>query len=390
MAKTYKPNKKGIITGTNKKDNIVWNSAWQKSLTVKALAGKDTIDFRKSKFKNNLYGGTGDDKIYGGSNSDKIQGDNGNDMIYGGAGNDKLYGNAGNDKIWGGKGNDTIDGGIGNDSLYGEDGNDLINGSYGIDIIKGGAGNDIVKGGEGDDWLYGGKGLDYLFGEDGNDVIYCESGTNFVYGGRGNDTIFDGTGNDSITGDIGNDTIYLTKSGNNIVNGDKGDDKIYCNTNNNQIDGGDGVNKIYFTNPFGGYKTNYIKGTKGYDELIFDSKAVYARRVDDDLKIWDKERSNTVIFVDYFNEIDTPVLTVKNGDRTYTIAQLINKTYSNHSYIWGAAPKIDKIDYNVDSLTQDAVSWSTTTGNNDVQPVIDSTDSSKISDIMLYYNYSNK
>ncbi len=92
------------VTGTKKKDKITWtsNKLWKKALTVKAGAGNDVINFKKSNYKNTLYGEAGNDKIYGGKKVDKI---------YGGKGNDKLYGYAGNDVIKGGAGNDYIDGG---------------------------------------------------------------------------------------------------------------------------------------------------------------------------------------------------------------------------------------------------------------------------------------
>ena len=125
MAKTsFKPDKNGVVTGTNENDTIDWQNSkeWEKALTVNALAGDDIINFKKSKYKNKLNGQNGNDTIYGGSNADTINGGNGDD---------KLYGYAGNDVIYGGKGNDCI---------YGGDGNDKIYGQYGDNILKGGEG----------------------------------------------------------------------------------------------------------------------------------------------------------------------------------------------------------------------------------------------------------
>ncbi len=137
------------VTGTKKKDKITWtsNKLWKKALTVKAGAGNDVINFKKSNYKNTLYGEAGNDKIYGGKKVDKI---------YGGKGNDKLYGYAGNDVIKGGAGNDYIDGGNGNDKIYGESGKNTI---------YGGAGNDVIYAGKGNDRIVYAKGS-------GNDVIY--------------------------------------------------------------------------------------------------------------------------------------------------------------------------------------------------------------------------
>ncbi|MBR6301714.1 hypothetical protein IKR55_03150, partial [bacterium] len=102
MAKIAPKGKK--VTGTKKKDKITWVSSklWKKNLIVKASKGNDVINFKKSKYKNTLYGNAGNDKIYGGKKTDKI---------FGGTGNDKLYGYNGNDIIKAGSGNDYIDGG---------------------------------------------------------------------------------------------------------------------------------------------------------------------------------------------------------------------------------------------------------------------------------------
>ena len=64
-----KPNKKGVVTGTKKKDKITWLSSkdWKRVLTVNAGAGNDVINFKKSKYKNKLNGDAGDDTIYGGT-----------------------------------------------------------------------------------------------------------------------------------------------------------------------------------------------------------------------------------------------------------------------------------------------------------------------------------
>ena len=171
-----KPNSKGVVTGTKKKDTITWqdSSLWRKALTVNAGDGDDIINFKKSKYKNNkLNGGNGKDTIYGGTNNDIIHGNNDNDTLYGYNGDDKIYGDKGNDTLKGGSGNDTLEGGDGNDKLYGENGNDTL------------------KGGKGNDQLTGGK---------GNDKIYTVAGTNTVYfnAGDGVDTLYKGTGSDTL------------------------------------------------------------------------------------------------------------------------------------------------------------------------------------------------
>ena len=128
MATKFKPNKKGVVTGTKKNDKIVWDKAWKKAITVNALAGNDTIDFRKSKYKNTLNGGDGNDIVYGGA---------GNDNIEGGDGADIIFSEAGNDILKGGRGNDTMNAGAGRNLLYFTvgDGQDVIKSGGGIDIL---------------------------------------------------------------------------------------------------------------------------------------------------------------------------------------------------------------------------------------------------------------
>lgn len=100
------------VTGTKKADKITWASskAWKKALTVKAGAGNDVINFKKSKYKNNLYGEAGNDKIYGGKGADKIYGGKGNDIINAGKGSNTLYFSKGD-------GSDTVVKGGGTDTL---------------------------------------------------------------------------------------------------------------------------------------------------------------------------------------------------------------------------------------------------------------------------------
>ena len=240
MAKAkFTPDKKGVIKGTKKKDKIVFNKSWKKAITVNALGGNDTIDFKKSKTKNNkLNGGDGNDIIYGGSNVDIIKGDKGND---------KLYGNAGNDQIWGGAGNDLIEGGAGNDKLIGDAGNDTI---------RAGAGNDIVDGGVGNDFIYGQAGFNTLRGGAGADKIW---------GGTQNDTIFAGVDNDYVDGGSGHDIIY-GEAGHDTLLGGAGNDTIYGGIGNDTINAGAGVNTIFFNRNEG---TDTVVNGGGNDKIVF-------------------------------------------------------------------------------------------------------------------------
>ena len=110
MAKIAPKGKK--VTGTSKKDKITWTSSklWKKNLTVKAGGGNDIINFKKSKYKNTIYGEAGNDKIYGGTGNDKIYGGKGKDTINAGTGNNTIYFNKGDgkDTILNGGGVDTL------------------------------------------------------------------------------------------------------------------------------------------------------------------------------------------------------------------------------------------------------------------------------------------
>lgn len=294
------------VNGTKKNDKINWSNTkpWKKSLTVYGLNGNDTIYFKKSKYKNKLNGGNGNDKIWGGTNIDTIYGNSGNDYIYGMNGSDKIYGGtgkdtikggSGNDKIWGGDGNDKLYGESGNDTIYGDKGNDSIDGGYGNDKIYGKYGTNTLKGGAGNDSIYGGTGTDKIWasygndsidGGSGNDIIYGESGSNTLKGGAGNDTIYGGFDNDNIDGGTGDDSIFGGE-GNNTLNGGDGDDTITASAGTNLINAGTGTNEIHLSNYIP--EDNVIVSGDGVDTLFLDNQTTFnglgASYVGDDLVI---------------------------------------------------------------------------------------------------------
>ena len=245
------------VTGTAKADKITWlnSKLWQKSLTVNGLGGNDVINFKKSKYKNKLNGGAGNDKIYGGKKNDTIHGNAGNDLLVSGAGNDKLYGDSGKNTIKGGAGNDSIYAGKGNDQIWGGAGNDFI------DLTKGGknkvygeAGNDTIKFGYSDNYIDGG---------DGNDYINPSAGSNTIKGGAGNDTIITGIGgSNNIDGGAGNDFIDGTHAGSSTMSGGTGNDTIYGNLYDDIINGGDGNDLLS-----GGGGVNILNGGAGNDTI---------------------------------------------------------------------------------------------------------------------------
>jgi Ca2+-binding RTX toxin-like protein len=139
---------------------------------------------------------------------DSLDGGSGNDLLAGGVGSDNLLGGDGNDLLIGGQGNDSLDGGNNNDLLFGNDGNDTILGGDGVDLLEGNAGNDRLEGGKGNEknndngtpgnsaddvkgGLYGGSGDDLLISElnDGDDVL--DGGSLSLFGNtfNGTDTV---------------------------------------------------------------------------------------------------------------------------------------------------------------------------------------------------------
>ena len=270
------PNKKGVVTGTKKKDKITWakKSIWQKNLTVNALAGNDTITFTNSTYKNKLNGGDGKDIIKGGKKNDTITGGTGNDTIYTGKGTNTLVINKGdgNDTIYTQgtkttlkfnkpnskdkanafekKGNDLIltythtkakkdkknvtekltlknyyknDGTIANNNIYIQDKKNQKVSSLVKDLKITGVNNefrgtykaDIINGTGKADKIYGNGGNDTISAGNGNDIIYGNNGDDFIIGGKGADIINAGAGRNTIVHSAGDgDDIIVSGGGN--------------------------------------------------------------------------------------------------------------------------------------------------------------------------------
>nr|MCR5505138.1 hypothetical protein [Elusimicrobiaceae bacterium] len=360
MATKFKPDKKGVVTGTKKADKITWLSSkdWKKALTVNGLAGNDVIDFKKSKYKKNkLNGGDGNDKIYGGTNIDIINGGNGNDQLFGYNGNDSLLAGKGNDTVKGGNGNDIIKGQYGTNKLYGEAGNDSIYGGTGNDYIYGGADTDYINAGKGTNYIYLNKneGTDTIIKGGGSDTIVFsqeKNFNNFEFYYSGNDLLFTASGATALlkdfalgghsakylqagnvklnlsgkTGSSSNDLIIL-KSGANTINGGKGNDLIYGGSGNDTINGGSGNDELYGgkgNNTFvfaTGDGTDIIKDATNNDVIKIDSAVDFevTKNVNNKLQIaygTDKIIVYNYNFEDSSNSIDT--LYVKKAEGGYT------------------------------------------------------------------------
>ena len=329
MATSFKPDKKGKVKGTAKADKITWTTSkdWAKAITVNAGAGNDAIDFRKSKYKNKLFGEAGNDTIYGGISNDSIDGGLGNDVIYGTKGNNTLKGGSGVDKIYAGAGNDTIYAGAGNDII------DLSKGGANTVLLESGN-NKIAKGGKGVDKIYAGTGNDTIYAGAGNDIIdlskggvntvFLESGNNKVAkGGKGVDKIYAGTGKDTIYAGAGNDIIDLSKGGNNtvflesgnnrILNGGKGVDKIYSGTGKDTITGGAG-NDIIFADK-GINTVNILKGD-GHDKIynVGSSNALLINFDSDIKRVYSYAQGANYIIERHYNDKSVAYTTLQNFD----------------------------------------------------------------------------
>ena len=324
MATKFTP-KKNKVTGTKKKDKIVWQNkkAWKKALTVNAGKGNDTIDFKKSKYKNTLNGEAGNDVIYGGKKADTINGGAGNDKITGGKGNDVIYTGAGKDIIYVNKGDgkDTIyhqgkkttiqvNGANKKDKVasFVKQGNDLImtyqrkgvklsksevytlKGFFNADgTIKASSKNIYLKNkktqkvvdllnkqgfslkavnGE----IRGSYKSETINGTNGNDKLFGLGGNDKINGGSGNDKIYGGAGNDIINAGTGNNTIYLNKKEgtDTIVNGGGVDTLVFTNEtdfknltfayNGNDLKiSANGTTAVLKDYKLGGHSAKYVK-----------------------------------------------------------------------------------------------------------------------------------
>ena len=94
-----------------------------------------------SRFDGNVFR----DDIFGGAGDDIITGEAGFDRLIGGLGNDKLRGGRNGDEVRGGRGNDTLFGGRGHDIMNGGKGNDIIRGGLGSDLFELSPGIDLIE-----------------------------------------------------------------------------------------------------------------------------------------------------------------------------------------------------------------------------------------------------
>jgi Ca2+-binding RTX toxin-like protein len=319
-----------VIRGGEGDDTITLANDSDLAFDIEGGVGNDVIDVSGTSGQVIVRGNAGDDEIYTGSGADRIWGDEGNDTINAGGGVDWVFGDSGKIKETqieyeengekkektvveyikvranGTDGADTIEGGFGDDILIGGGGLDTINGGDDNDLIIGDrgrvifgdnntdsntragdrsgdrvrsatdervkmtveetnrgleGGNDILNGDSGQDTIYGGVGYDQIFGGDDNDTLFGEKGVDTIKGEKGIDYIFGGEDGDKISGGEDGDFLYGNDGGDEIQ-GDSGSDEIYGGAGADILHGNDDRDTIY-----GGSDPDLIYGDAGNDVL---------------------------------------------------------------------------------------------------------------------------
>ena len=176
-------------------------------------AGNDRLHV-KGNGENILVGGDGDDRLVAnGHNLNELFGDAGLDFLFArGNGVNLLRGGIGSDSIRGvGNANAMIDiiGDLGDDRIVANGGDVMIDAGDGDDSVRVGHGFGTVVAGDGDDTVNGGgRVLLDILGGLGNDDLRGSRGADTIDGGDGDDTINGRGGPDSLIGGLGADSIF--------------------------------------------------------------------------------------------------------------------------------------------------------------------------------------
>ena len=369
------------VTGTKKKDKIVWQKSWKKNLTVDALKGNDTIDFTKSKKTNTFIGGKGNDIIKTGKGTSTI-------VINKGDGNDTIYHNSkktiikvnkakANDKQeFARKGNDLIltytHGGTktkevltfknyykGNKNIYlgkqkletlinakgmtitGTSGNDTINGSKGNDTINAGKGNNTI-------YLNKNEGTDTIINGGGNDTLVFSQESNFdnfSFTDSGDDLNIKAGGTTALLKgfNAGKSSVKTVKAGNQSFS------KIIRSNNEYYMDGTNGNDLFLLENGYGNYV--YAKGGNDiiyingdyYDYYIYASEGnnyINAKCTDDTYIYLDSMNGNNTIVTDWDSYLYLIFSNGYYGDQNpnnemLRILQLAEDSDGSYTYILG-------------------------------------------------------
>lgn len=205
----------------------------------------------------NLYGGSGDDRLTASASGSWLVGGGGSNTYVGAAGDDVFVISASDNpqNIQGNGGRDTA-------LIVGDQGVELNMAKAGLTIAQGGRGDDVILSGSGAGvFIKGGEGNATLIGGAGNDVLVGGSGHNTLIGGSGKAVIYAGPNGDLIYASAGGSIIHAG-GGNDVIHGGAGDDVIEVGHGNARIDGGAGTNLVSLHGKYGEYRITHT--SNGY------------------------------------------------------------------------------------------------------------------------------
>ncbi|WP_099062069.1 S8 family serine peptidase [Serratia sp. BW106] len=212
---------------------------------------------------NNLYGGSGNDRLIAAKTGSWLVGGAGSNTYIGGTGDDVFVISA-SDKT------ENINGNGGRDTaiIVGKQGVELNMAQAGLTIAQGGGGNDIIRsGGANGVFIKGGAGHSTLVGGMGNDVLVGGSGRNTLIGGSGKSVIYAGPQGDTIYASEGGSIIHAG-GGADMIFGGFGNDVIEVGQGNATIDGDGGVNLVSLHGKHGDYRiTRTAEGYQVVDKV---------------------------------------------------------------------------------------------------------------------------
>ncbi|MGY3015556.1 subtilisin-like proprotein convertase family protein/Ca2+-binding RTX toxin-like protein [Pseudomonas sp. TE6283] len=224
---------------------------------------------------NNLYGGSGDDRLTASASGSWLVGGGGSNTYVGGAGDDVFVISASDNpqNIQGNGGRDTA-------LIVGDQGVELNMAKAGLTIAQGGRGDDVIRSGGGAGvFIKGGEGNATLIGGAGNDVLVGGSGHNTLIGGSGKAVIYAGPNGDLIYASAGGSIIHAG-GGNDVIHGGAGDDVIEVGHGNARIDGGAGTNLVSLHGKYGEYRiTHTSNGYQVADNLAGRDGTVQLRNI---------------------------------------------------------------------------------------------------------------
>jgi Ca2+-binding RTX toxin-like protein len=167
-----------------------------------------------------IFGGSGPDRLTGSAAGNFIDGGDEVDTIFGGGAADTLFGGAGNDNLHGEGGADHLEGGADRDTLIGGADADELRGNAGVDVASytdkpsnqpvtatlDDLANDGANGGAEGDRIR--VDVEDLTGGNGSDTLTGDAFRNVLFGGFGGaDTLHGLGGDDTLDGGVANDTL---------------------------------------------------------------------------------------------------------------------------------------------------------------------------------------